>query len=823
MKKKKKQDARGYQTTASQPPRVPTITPAASASSHNKSVDRSSASSQQTQGPRPQQVQVTFSKQQVLEDLLQNLLQLEENKTDSEIELGFSSTTGQCISERQLSLLYDRLIDIGITFDQIMLVVAALGGRSLSFTAALDWLCLHVPTTELPPILTEGLVRDGLLACSTDGDLDVIAWSGATGRQSQDAHDEHRQNNFLPVLESEKQELVPVEEHQKESEHKAWILSQYEYVDEGEESDAFDQQAIDIQHRAIEPNNQKSDECEIEQSYQQDDARFETDNSDSNSGNDNSLDKRGNVEVASVNQLRLTELQTELSQLQFDLKDEASNYMRSKADMKQLQSQVKQLQKQINKLKTMIAKEDIQSDQIQVNSRKNVCEPLSDEAADAVDLYDMFDEDSPVKTNCTQLNPVQRRDQIHIPDDSVSKSWTGALPADMLKDWCRKQKIKPPRFSQFGVTLAINPPVVFEETRLSGSKVNIQHYLAVKALCRLEPDRPLYGMLPPFYRNLWVQLQDEARQKQNELARDQSELRQSRLNTLLLVIKEKETAGKLQHFSLTGTRPEVDGDATEHALDSWKDVDDETSDVSPRCSMSNVMEENNCARKSFLKTAATLLYKNILSQRQELPMYVYRNEFLATVRRNPVTVTLAQTGAGKSTQCPQYLLEEALLDGRASNTMILCTQPRRIAATSVAERVAEEMTGQIGAQVGYQIRLESRRSKETKLLFCTTGVVLRRLVDDPLLKGISHVIVDEVHERQWQVDILLVTLRKLLTGPRQDLKVILVSKYKKVCVVVLLCLRAQSHLTVYSKDVCYVRRPVVLLLLRWCTVRICSR
>lgn len=113
---------------------------------------------------------------------------------------------------------------------------------------------------------------------------------------------------------------------------------------------------------------------------------------------------------------------------------------------------------------------------------------------------------------------------------------------------------------------------------------------------------------------------------------------------------------------------------------------------------------------------------------------------------------------------------------------MICTQPRRVAATSVAERVAEEIgETSIGGLVGYQIRMESVKSSKTKLLFCTTGVILRRLIEDPLLNGVSHVIVDEVHERQWQIDVLLISLRTLLQGRRPDLKVVLVSFLLLIC------------------------------------------
>ncbi len=127
-------------------------------------------------------------------------------------------------------------------------------------------------------------------------------------------------------------------------------------------------------------------------------------------------------------------------------------------------------------------------------------------------------------------------------------------------------------------------------------------------------------------------------------------------------------------------------------------------------------------------------------------------------------------------QVPQFLLATALMQGKGGQTSIICTQPRRVAATSVAERVAEEIGERsVGGLIGYQIRMESAKSSRTKLLFCTTGVILRRLIEDPLLNGVSHVVVDEVHERQWQIDVLLISLRTLLQGRRPDLKVVLVS------------------------------------------------
>jgi ATP-dependent RNA helicase DHX57 len=130
---------------------------------------------------------------------------------------------------------------------------------------------------------------------------------------------------------------------------------------------------------------------------------------------------------------------------------------------------------------------------------------------------------------------------------------------------------------------------------------------------------------------------------------------------------------------------------------------------------------------------------------------------------------------------PQFLLDEWLLDASQSDNKskmrhveIICTQPRRISAIGVAERVADERNEKVGNTVGYQIRLENKISSSTRLTFCTTGILLRRLTSDPLLQSVTHVLVDEVHERSEESDFLLLILKKLLKK-RKDLKVILMS------------------------------------------------
>lgn len=146
---------------------------------------------------------------------------------------------------------------------------------------------------------------------------------------------------------------------------------------------------------------------------------------------------------------------------------------------------------------------------------------------------------------------------------------------------------------------------------------------------------------------------------------------------------------------------------------------------------------------------------------------------------NQLVVLSGDTGCGKSTQIPQFLLDDALARGRGEETRIICTQPRRISAISLAERVARERSGPRGEdskEVGHAIRFDSSfDAKRSKLIFCTTGTLLKWLNNDPLARGFSHIILDEVHERDQFTDFLLILIKTSILKQRPDLKVILMS------------------------------------------------
>ncbi|THV01418.1 P-loop containing nucleoside triphosphate hydrolase protein [Dendrothele bispora CBS 962.96] len=177
-------------------------------------------------------------------------------------------------------------------------------------------------------------------------------------------------------------------------------------------------------------------------------------------------------------------------------------------------------------------------------------------------------------------------------------------------------------------------------------------------------------------------------------------------------------------------------------------------------------------REEFEKIRGSEKYIQILTVRHKLPAASAKEQFLSLLKNNQVVVVVGETGCGKTTQLPQFILDSMILDGQGSKASIVVTQPRRLSAIGVAARVASERVDD--GSVGYAIRGERRVSEKTALLFCTTGVVLRRLSVGDKLQDVSHIIVDEVHERSVDGDLLLLELKELLKS-HPHLKIILMS------------------------------------------------
>ncbi|XP_024969221.1 pre-mRNA-splicing factor ATP-dependent RNA helicase DEAH1-like isoform X2 [Cynara cardunculus var. scolymus] len=170
------------------------------------------------------------------------------------------------------------------------------------------------------------------------------------------------------------------------------------------------------------------------------------------------------------------------------------------------------------------------------------------------------------------------------------------------------------------------------------------------------------------------------------------------------------------------------------------------------------------------KSMAKSAHEKLLADRKTLPVYPYRESLLQAIEDHQVLVIVGETGSGKTTQIPQYLHEA----GYTKRGMIGCTQPRRVAAMSVAARVSQEMGIKLGHEVGYSIRFEDCTSDKTVLKYMTDGMLLREFLGEPDLASYSVVMVDEAHERTLSTDILF-GLVKDIARFRPDLKLLISS------------------------------------------------
>ncbi|KAJ1916884.1 DEAH-box ATP-dependent RNA helicase prp22 [Mycoemilia scoparia] len=195
---------------------------------------------------------------------------------------------------------------------------------------------------------------------------------------------------------------------------------------------------------------------------------------------------------------------------------------------------------------------------------------------------------------------------------------------------------------------------------------------------------------------------------------------------------------------------------------------------------------------------------SIKEQRQSLPVYKLRQVFINAVVENQVLVVVGDTGSGKTTQLTQYLYE----DGVNGNRRIGCTQPRRMAASSVAKRVSEEVGCRLGAEVGYTIRFEDCTSSDTKIKYLTDGMLMREILLDPELKQYSIIMLDEAHERTVSTDVLFGLLKKTVRR-RKDFKLIVTSatldaekfsKYFFNCPILTIPGRTYPVQVLYTKD-----------------------
>lgn len=268
-----------------------------------------------------------------------------------------------------------------------------------------------------------------------------------------------------------------------------------------------------------------------------------------------------------------------------------------------------------------------------------------------------------------------------------------------------------------------------------------------------------FRSLPPAFRDLWDELEASRKERDDEINRNiWAKLRSH-------AVAKYERATKTSSKSIR-VSPSFTSGGEQNRARGFRGPDPQLAE-------------------SFAQRQCSPLYQEMLEQRNTLPIAAYRDTIISTLEDSQVIVLSGETGCGKSTQVPAFIVEHYLSQGQ--HCRVYCTEPRRISAISLAQRVSRELgdapnaVGTSNSLVGYSIRLESNISRNTRLAYVTNGIALRMLEGGSGSGGqgtafdeITHIIIDEVHERSIESDFLLIVLKSLIRE-RPDLKVILMS------------------------------------------------
>ncbi|KAI8952625.1 ATP dependent RNA helicase [Xylaria longipes] len=475
-------------------------------------------------------------------------------------------------------------------------------------------------------------------------------------------------------------------------------------------------------------------------------------------------------------------------------KEFASNARRAEQEREQQQEQEQEQEKKTGDLDQACESDD--DDEIAKEAKRMASEILQEDSGEDEALADLFANLPVQETDATGKTStvINGADGVKVTIRNFGK-WSGVNPMRALEEACRsrdsgvkityilvsessfsnrhmvsihwsksqdptaipeipgiEQFVFPQQFS-FKMATVSTPDLKQSEAYIAT--------VAMFAIFGSTKEEKIFLRLPAVWRELWSEFAEDKKSQAD--AADRAAIKELRT-----VIRQKQDQELEDGVLLQGA---FRGRAAQRAS---KDAGDESS--IDRSGANAYGPEYY--QKIWFDKASTPRFQAMLQSRMQLPMWQFRQQVLETAEREQIVIVCGETGCGKSTQVPSFLLEHQLSLGRPCK--IYCTEPRRISAISLARRVSEELgegRGDLGTArslVGYSIRLESNTTKETRLIYATTGIVMRMLEGSNELREITHLVLDEVHERTIDSDFLLIVLKKLLEK-RKDLKVVLMS------------------------------------------------
>ncbi|KAI9253572.1 P-loop containing nucleoside triphosphate hydrolase protein [Sporodiniella umbellata] len=623
-----------------------------------------------------------------------------------------------------LDLLYRVLIKLGFHEQDVLASLQATMSKSLE--EHLDWLCIHVPYDRMPIGYFDKYFNEE----EDSGHITLL-------------HNETPQQGIQQTEELE--ELVSIQKDQTEDKLeaiKAQVLQAAEKYMQEEEPENVNEKYAALKIRVQELEETLSSFEKQEDTPEQITAKVAKDI------------KRSKDTMRSLE-----------GDWEFDKRIAHDFYAKYLKDLAEIDR--KKREKDVKK-----KREEKRQREEELRKQEKIEETIEDVSSDEGGLFDglmMAEEELGVAT--TPSNIVVSWTCIDL---SKALSWKGKQPKDILFDYCKKQNLNKQNFASKEVSPGMwrsaltigNLSFELPEGTVAESRLSAENLVAAHGLFGLESNSSVYQLMHISYKDLWAEWLED---KILKVDGPRIENDKNRLAVLKdLVIKSYESCKNKSKSNEASDRNTDQKEKHNHT---------NTANEKQETKKTAIF---NSSQKKFLQRLDTKEYLDMKANRASLPVTAYRDDILGLVKNNQVVIISGETGCGKSTQVPQFLAEDLLMTNTNKKGLVICTQPRRISALSIASRVSLEMgdaqrsVGFKDSLVGYQIRLESKFSEGNVLMYCTTGILLQRLQSDLTLKDVTHVIIDEVHERTIESDFLLIMLRQLCQL-RPDLKIILMS------------------------------------------------
>lgn len=585
----------------------------------------------------------------------------------------------------KLTKIIDRLIDLGFKYDpsdggdstrnsnstHFVEEMVAVLGYGISLESALDWLCLNVPTLELPPLFTDGNLRNNLMQ--------------EERQDGNNANDKDRASassltilKFVSSSPLSTQSVATTEEEEKTKREDEIKEKELETQQQRERMKRI-QEERKIAKEKAEAEEREAAKKKLLEQY----SEYQVD-SDSDEGQDDTKDNTG-LTPLSPQEVDLLEKEKELNELEADLGCEANNYMRSKQEMKTMRNQAKKLKQQVAGLRRKVENIRRQREKEEAVKREEDDMEEGDNGGDFFGGDGFFgneedeDEEEVDEQNTDNTNTTSNT-KILI-DCPIPKGWTGTTPRKTLEDTCRKQRLGKPKFlnlgggSSGGYKLSGINVQRAKKTKSGSSEglstkdewialtcdfstgSSVPDYLALQALYAFDSNKPLYGLFPPAFRSIWLSWLEEVQQQNDEVKQSLQTKKNARIQKLLHIIEKNHKADlhELPDNSRSDRNDvepatlraksnidDIRQQRTQIVEESWEDMDDDIDNSIILDAKKSSMEGVRLKRE-FVQRQSTKTYAAMLKQRENLPMTSFRSGVLETIKRHQVMILCAET------------------------------------------------------------------------------------------------------------------------------------------------------------------------------------